>query len=304
MKRTFASFAFLAVLAGCDKKAATPTVDSAPTSPASPTSPANPTNPTNPTAPTNPTVPAGPTAKAPARKYTHDEIMARTHTTMRLKQIGFALLAFHDEKGYFPPADGAADSGFPTLAGLSWRAYVVRKAPSDLDRTTDTKAIKAWLDGETKSPDPAAKWNMPAIAAMRKDVFSSPSGGKAGQPWLTHYRVFVGGGAAFERGKVLGFADMKDGPENTLLVVAAAAAVPWPKPEELEYDPAKPLPKLDLYDDGTYGVFADGKVRFIAKDMPVATVRAWITRAGGEKVDLPPVPAVDSSGFIKNLGKE
>jgi hypothetical protein len=38
--------------------------------------------------------------------------------------------------------------------------------------------------------------------------------------------------------------------------------------------------------DGFHAAFADGTVRFIKKDTDEKLLRALITRAGGEKVDL------------------
>jgi hypothetical protein len=77
--------------------------------------------------------------------------------------------------------------------------------------------------------------------------------------------------------------------------------VPWPKPEELEYDRAKPLPKLGgQFPDGFYAAFADGKVRFIRRDTDEKTLRAWITRNGDEQGPLP--PEVDRKALEKAAG--
>jgi hypothetical protein len=56
-------------------------------------------------------------------------------------------------------------------------------------------------------------------------------------------------------------------------------------------DPNGPLPALvgEFTQDGREGfnaVFADGKVRFIRGDIDERTLRAFITRNGGETVDL------------------
>jgi hypothetical protein len=111
--------------------------------------------------------------------------------------------------------------------------------------------------------------------------------------------VLVGPGTAFERPR-LRLQDFPDGPANTILVAEAVVAVPWSKPADLAYDPKGPLPPLGgafsqpvhflCYEvssrPGFNAVFADGKVRFIRGDTDDRTVRALITRNGGEKVDL------------------
>src|SRR5712691_6018975 len=57
----------------------------------------------------------------------------------------------------------------------------------------------------------------------------------------TYFQAFVGPGAAFEGTKGLTYADFKDGTSNTIMVVEAWDAVPWTKPEDLTYDPDRPL---------------------------------------------------------------
>ena len=44
--------------------------------------------------------------------------------------------------------------------------------------------------------------------------------------------------------KALGAADVTDGFSNTILIVEGPNTVAWSKPDEIEYDATKPLPKL------------------------------------------------------------
>ncbi len=100
----------------------------------------------------------------------------------------------------------------------------------------------------------------------------------------THYRVFVGNGAAFDWCKGMHFpVDFPDGPANTILVAEAATAVPWTKPDELDYDPNGPLPALDnQFSGGSPAALVDGEVRMISSSISQLTLRAAITRSGGE----------------------
>ncbi|WP_020470393.1 hypothetical protein [Zavarzinella formosa] len=262
MKRLVAVMILLASLTGCDKK---PSTEAAPT--------------------------GGNTH--PSKAYPPEEALARLRSVNNLKQIGMTLDMFHMDKGYYPAVDGSKMSSFPELEGLSWRAYLIGKMESDKNKRADVETVQKWASGGYKSPDPAAKWNVPELAAIRLDPLVCSVPDKATPPWNTCYRVFVGNGAAFDKGvsekQDFMWKNFGDGVANTILVVEAADSVPWPKPEELAYDPAKPLPKLGQFDDGFYAMFGDDKVRFIARDTPEKTIRAWITRSGGEQVDLPPL---------------
>lgn len=225
-----------------------------------------------------------------------EEALARLHTVNNLKQLVLGLQYFHNDNTFFPPADGAKVQvfNFPNTEGLSWRTYAVQFTENEANKPKDVEFISKWLSGREASPNPAERWNVPQIKEMVFHPVSCPMRGKTQEPWHTFYRVFIGPGAAFEKGKLFSMdkerKEFPDGLENTLMIVEASVAVPWTKPEELEYDPAKPLPKLGgLFADGFYAAFADGEVRFIAKDTPEKSIRAWITRNGGETVTLPPI---------------
>jgi len=105
-------------------------------------------------------------------------------------------------------------------------------------------------------------------------------------PYHTVCHVFVGKGAAFEGREGLRMpADFPDGTSNTLFVVEAGPPVPWTKPDDLIYDPDGPLPDLTcLFKDGFRAGLGDGSMRFVRKETSEATLRAAITRNGGENL--------------------
>ena len=79
--------------------------------------------------------------------------------------------------------------------------------------------------------------------------------------------------------------DMTDGTSNTLMVAEAAEPVIWTKPDDLAFDPDKPLPKLGGHFPGGFNAaFMDGSVRFLHQTMSEKTLKALITRNGGEVV--------------------
>ena len=83
------------------------------------------------------------------------------------------------------------------------------------------------------------------------------------------------------------FRKITDGNSNTLLIAEGAEMVPWTQPEELLYDPKQPPPKLGGQFEGDFNaVVCDNSVRFLPRSIPEATLRAFITAAGGENIHL------------------
>jgi RNA polymerase sigma factor (sigma-70 family) len=117
-------------------------------------------------------------------------------------------------------------------------------------------------------------------------VYAAP-GVTTREPNGTFYQVFVGPHAAFEKHEVMGFANITDGTSNTLLIVEAASAVPWTKPEDLHFDEDEPLPELGgLYPGIFNAALADGTVHAFFQKADPDILRAAITRDLGEVVDL------------------
>jgi hypothetical protein len=236
-----------------------------------------------------------------------DEAAARLHVVNDLTMLALSMHNYHGEENHkFPPADGSLDPKEPKLTGLSWRAYLLKLMDSDTNPVREQQVYYNLLDGKYP-PDPGAPpseaWNRPDLKTLALSPFKSPFEVKTKDAWDTYYRVFIGNGAAFEAKKQLSLqTDFPDGAANTILIVEAGDAVPWPKPQELEYDPNKPLPKLGgHFADGFYAAFADATVRFIPTDTDEKLIRAMITRNGGEKIETLPAK-VDSEALRKVAG--
>jgi hypothetical protein len=70
------------------------------------------------------------------------------------------------------------------------------------------------------------------------------------------------------------------------MVVEAGLPVIWTSPEDLPFDPQGKLSGVGgLFADGFNAVFCDATVRFLRKKIDEASLRALITRNGGEPVD-------------------
>ncbi len=131
-------------------------------------------------------------------------------------------------------------------------------------------------------------WDSPhniALLPRMPTAFAAP-GSQASKlpPYHTICHVFFGKGAAFEGTEGVPYpAGFSDGTSSTILVVEAGEPVPWTKPEDLVYDPDGPLPDLrSVFKDGFRVGMADGSAEWVRKATSEATLRAAITRNGGE----------------------
>jgi RNA polymerase sigma factor (sigma-70 family) len=196
----------------------------------------------------------------------------RAKSRLNLKQIGLAMHNYHDVNGSFAPPAIYSKGGKPLL---SWRVALLPY----LEQDALYRAFK--LDEPWDSPH-----NKKLLAQM-PPVYTPVGPAKAKNPGATFYQVFVGKGAGFEAGRKTRIADIVDGTSNTIMVVDAATAVPWTKPEDLPYVEDQQLPKLGgMFPDVFHAAFFDGAVYTMRKKFDEKTMRAAITRGGGEVVDL------------------
>lgn len=187
---------------------------------------------------------------------------ARAKDRRNLQQLGIALHGYandHDDR--FPPPAILSRAGAPLL---SWRVAILPYLGEE-DLYHRFRLDEPWDSDHNKNLLPL----MPA-------VFIQPAQ-RAGKG-MTHYQVFVGPRTAFghPQGRSLK-TDFKDGTSNCLLIVPAQKAVPWTKPEDMTYDPDRPLPEFkDRFYGGNQVLFADGSVSWFPFDMPEANWRAFI----------------------------
>jgi prepilin-type processing-associated H-X9-DG protein len=202
------------------------------------------------------------------------EAAARTQSQNNLKQMGLAFHSHHDKYNRFPADAIRGKDGRPLL---SWRVAIL----PGIGENALYKQFR--LDEPWDSPH-----NSRLVSQMPR-TYLLPNL-RDTRPGYTPYRAFVGPRAVFDpsAGGGVRMTDITDGSSNTILVVEAAEAVPWTKPDELPFDAGRPLPRLGGHFSGGFNVlFADGTVRLIPGDTPEATLKALITRNGGEMVTPP-----------------
>jgi hypothetical protein len=206
------------------------------------------------------------------------EAADRAVTKNNLMQIGLGMHSYADANGFLPAAARCDAHGKPLL---SWRVTMLRY----IEQEALYQQFK--LDEPWDSPN-----NIKLLPLMPKDyAFRDDKNTPAG---YTHYLVFVGNGAAFDPPQPKGphdetpgtqLKDFTDDKANTILIVEAATAVPWTKPEDLDYDPDGPLPPLGGYfSDGFYAAMANFYPRMIPKNISQKTLRAAITRNAGDEL--------------------
>ena len=199
------------------------------------------------------------------------EAAQRARAMVKLKQLGLAMHMYHQRHGRFPPAVLYGPDG---KTPHSWRVellpYLGQQNLYDqyrLDESWDSPVNRNLLE---KIPD----------------VFRSPRGA----PGSTNSSVFAvsGPGTVFDDEKGTPLSKIRDGTSNTILLVEAARDVPWTKPEDLPFDPHKPLPKLGgFFKGGFNAVLADGSVRFLPHAMDERSLRHSFLKADGEQFAWP-----------------
>lgn len=199
-----------------------------------------------------------------------------------LSQIGRGIHNYENAMGVLPSDSrdgipkGNAKPTFRPL--LSWRVHLLPFIGED------ALYRRFKLDEPWDSAN-----NLPLLAEMPA-IYGAPEANKRAGPGKTFLRGFTHRGAAFENAppglpeRKLRFADFQDGLSSTLLVVDAADAVEWTKPDSLEW--AEGAPRLGLGGIShrlpfCYVLFGDGSVRKLRKDVPDRTLRALIDRQDG-----------------------
>jgi hypothetical protein len=205
------------------------------------------------------------------------EAARRTQMLNNFRQVMLAMVV-HESARRKLPAQAICDGEGKPL--LSWRVALLPYLGEDklyeqfrLDEPWDSEHNRKLVD------------RMPPI-------YSDPSAPDLAARGLTTIQVLSGEGTAFAApDEPLGFGDISDGASRTLAIVEAMAdnAVPWTKPDDVEFDPDEPLAGVGnpRRPGGLFAAgFFDGHVEMLTPDVDPDVFKALATPAGGERVGL------------------
>jgi hypothetical protein len=188
-------------------------------------------------------------------------------TREKLKSLGLAMHKYHERYKHFPPAVVIGPDG---KTSHSWRVALLPFLGEETQR----------LYAKYKRDEP---WDSPTnkkVLDQMPDIFRScyddPKSTKSA------FYVLVGPGTVFEGSNGIKLGEITDGTSLTLLIVEARRNVPWTKPEDILYDPKKPIPTLGGFDDRSFGgAMADGSAHMLSKTIDHTILRWLIERNDG-----------------------
>ena len=199
---------------------------------------------------------------------------ARRQVSMNnIRQIALAMHNYESAFKRFPPRANRSPDGKPLL---SWRVALLPYLEQN------ELYNRFHLDEPWDSPH-----NIELLELMPQ-LYRNPSADTP--PGWTSYLAPSGPGGIFEGAEGTRFSQITDGTSNTLLVleVNPEAGTWWTAPDDLEFDLDNPMEGLgSAHPGGFLAAMADGSVRFLSLSIDPRVLRALLTMAGGEAVQVP-----------------
>jgi len=206
-----------------------------------------------------------------------DKTRERLKSHNNYKQVGLASLNMHDATNYYPkPFLDESVKEFQPVAEsslknkLSWRV-----------------AILPYLEQESlyRRFSRSEPWDSSANKPLSQTVVTAYADTESPLDPTTRLRCFYGPGTMFEINQRVSIASVSDGASNTILSVEGGEKVTWSQFDEYKFDQNGPLPAFGHPRRDTFAVsMVDGSVRQVRKTVDPKTMKAAITRNGGEIV--------------------
>jgi len=212
----------------------------------------------------------------------------RMASANNLKQIAIAMHTWADVHGSrFPPPQVVGKDGKGKVPH-SWRVailpYLEQQALYEqyhFDEPWDSEANKgvlAQMPAVFRHPQDDPKSTNSSYFVLRTEKLleeiPAPGGGA--------FAPEGGFQTAFSNKLGMPFAQIIDGTSNTLAVVEAKRDIPWTKPEDILFDPAKDPPALGgFFKEGFNAALCDGSVRFIDHRIDPKTLKLLIMPQDG-----------------------
>jgi hypothetical protein len=210
-----------------------------------------------------------------ARDRIADAESARLLDLSNLRRLGFAVAAYHDAKGHYPPAYVLGPDGKP------WHSWRVLLLPY-LDEEK--------LFGEYNFNEPWDGPNNRRLASRIPSVFRSQRAQRKSDSVVTSYLAVVGEGTLWPGAGTVPRQEVTDGEAQTILLVEnSGLGVHWMEPRDLEFATmsfglGRPDGVSSWYQDPAI-VTADGSVRRLKRELRPETLRALLTIRGGERLE-------------------
>ena len=198
------------------------------------------------------------------------EAARRAQCTNNLKQIGLAMHNYYESaNGRFPDDIRDPKTGVPLL---SWRVAIL----PFLEQHD--------LYNRFKLDEP---WDSPHNLALLKEmpaIFRCPSDDTMGEG-MTGYLSFRGPGAFLDRPGGTSIVEFTDGLSYTIMVAEGLEGVEWTRPRDFTFDPEAEMPVEGIgskHPGGYNALLGSGSVAFLRTTLDPQTLKALITRNGGE----------------------
>jgi beta-lactamase regulating signal transducer with metallopeptidase domain len=193
----------------------------------------------------------------------------RAQDMNNMRNITLALHNYHDVHGHFPPAVIKSKDGKPLY---SWRVEILPYL-SMPNQWNQLRQDEPWDSAHNK----------PLLEKI-PSVFHSPI-----DPADTNnssYFVFTGSKALFGSPEGTKMAEILDGTSNTIAIVEAKRDIHWAKPEDIPFDPEKPVPEVGgRYEEGFLAGLGDGSVRLFPRTIDPQTLKLLIMKDDGSPID-------------------